>query len=360
MSTKLRLAAAALAIALAAPAAAQVRDHRVRSFIQRSGRELRHGGQPFRVAGASNYYLMYESRGMVDDVLETAAASGFNVIRTWGSLDVGNQDGSDSIRGKQEGVYFQYWDGTAPAYNDGADGLEHLDYVIYKAGKVGVRLIIPFVNNWNDFGGMDQYVRWRGGQYHDEFYTDPVIRGWYKAWIAHLLERVNPLTGVKYKDDPTIMVWELANEPRCQAHGAYPTSPSCDTQTLLAWADDVSRYVKRLDRNHLVATGDEGFLCVPGATDWTEDCSTGVDAIALADLPAIDFLSFHLYPDHWGKLSDPTFGKRWIERHIREARRIHEKAMLGEFGIKDRATRNAVYKEWTDTVLLNGGAGALY
>ncbi|HYD42515.1 MAG TPA: cellulase family glycosylhydrolase [Anaeromyxobacter sp.] len=363
MSTQLRLVAAALALALAAPAAAQLRDardHRARSFVQRHGRELRHGGQPFRVAGASNYYLMYKSRRMVDDVLETAAASGFNVIRTWGSLDIGNQDGSNSIRGKQEGVYFQYWDGTAPAFNDGPDGLEHLDYVIAKAGEVGVRLIIPFVNNWNDFGGMDQYVRWRGGRYHDEFYTDPVIRGWYKAWIAHLLERVNPLTGIKYKDDPTILVWELANEPRCQAYGAYPTSPACNTQTLLAWADDVSRYVKRLDRNHMVATGDEGFLCVPGATDWTEDCSTGVDAIALADLPAIDLVSFHLYPDHWGKTDDPTFGKRWIERHIREARRIREKAMLGEFGIKDKATRNVVYKEWTDTVLLNGGAGALY
>jgi mannan endo-1,4-beta-mannosidase len=348
--------AAALAVSLAGAASAAPRG---RPFVQRSGRELRHGGQPFRVAGASNYYLMYKSRVMVDDVLETAAASGFNVVRMWGALDIGNQDGSGSIRGKQEGVYFQYWDGTAPAYNDGPDGLEHLDYVIWKAGQLDLRLIIPFVNNWNDFGGMDQYVRWRGGQYHDEFYTDPVIRGWYEAWIAHLLERVNPLTGIKYKDDPTILVWELANEPRCQAYGVYPTSPACSTQTLLEWADGVSRYVKRLDRHHLVATGDEGFFCFPDGADWTEDCSTGVDSLALADLPAIDFLSFHLYPDNWS-MSDPGFGRRWIERHIREARRIHEKAMLGEFGLLDRATRNVVYKEWTDTILLNGGAGALY
>ena len=34
--------------------------------------------------------------------------------------------------------------------------------------------------------------------------------------------------------------------------------------------------------------------------------------------------------------------------------------MLGEFGWRDNATRNPVYKEWTDTVLRNGGAGALY
>jgi mannan endo-1,4-beta-mannosidase len=355
MSRVLRIATAAFTLLLAAGAGAAPP---VRPFVQRVGRELRHGDAPFRVAGANNYYLMYKSRFMVDDVLETAAASGLNVVRMWGALDIGNADGSNSLRGKAEGVYFQYWDGAAPAYNDGADGLQHLDYVIWKAGQLHLRLIIPFVNNWNDFGGMDQYVRWRGGQYHDEFYTDPVIRGWYKAWIAHVLERVNPLTGLKYKDDPTIMVWELANEPRCQAYGAYPTSSGCDTRTLLAWADDVSRHVKKLDRNHLVATGDEGWFCVPGSTDWTENCSTGVDSIALADLPAIDFLSFHLYPDNWS-ISDPTFGKRWIERHIREARRIHEKAMLGEFGLLDKATRNPVYKEWTDTVLLNGGAGAL-
>ena len=74
---------------------------------------------------------------------------------------------------------------------------------------------------------MDQYVRWRGGTHHDQFYTDPVIRGWYKDWISHVLNRTNTLTGVKYKDDPTVMLWELGNEPRCLSAGAYPRSPTC-------------------------------------------------------------------------------------------------------------------------------------
>src|SRR5256884_1728447 len=94
---------------------------------------------------------------------------------------------------------------------------------------------------------MDQYVRWLGGQYHDQFYTDPTIRKWYKDWIAHLLNRTNTYTGLQYKDDATILGWELANEPRCGAGGAYPTSGNCTTHTLNNWAADVSTFVKNID-----------------------------------------------------------------------------------------------------------------
>src|SRR5262245_53218388 len=143
--------------ALAAPQGDDV-DSRGRHFVRRSGRDFHVHGGPLRLAGASNYYLMYKSQAAVDNLLTTADTAGFNVVRLWGSLDIGNQDGSNSIRGKAEGVYFHYWDGSAPAFNDGPDGLERLDYVVHKAGQLGLRVIIPFVNNWNDFGGMDQYV----------------------------------------------------------------------------------------------------------------------------------------------------------------------------------------------------------
>src|SRR5262249_14114554 len=149
----LALAAAAQPSAASPALTAQGND-----FVKQAGPELRFHGNVFRFAGSNNYYLMYKSHLMVDDVLNAARDQGFRVMRVWGSLDIGNQDGSNSIRGKADGVYFQYWDGTKPAYNDGDDGLKHLDYVIYKAGQLGLKLVIPFVNNWNDFGGMDQYV----------------------------------------------------------------------------------------------------------------------------------------------------------------------------------------------------------
>jgi mannan endo-1,4-beta-mannosidase len=350
-----------VALAAAAPTtfAAQGND-----FVKQAGPELRLHGKLFRFSGSSNYYLMYKSQFMVDDVLNAAAAQGFRVMRVWGSLDIGNQDGSNSIRGKADGVYFQYWGGSAPAYNDGADGLQHLDYVIHRAGLLGLKLVIPFVNNWNDFGGMDQYVRWRETSapglvwYHDSFYTDSVIRQWYKNWIAHLLNRTNSYTGVRYKDDPTVMTWELGNEPRCLSAGAYERSPNCTTQTLISWADEMSTYIKSIDNKHLVSVGDEGFYCIPGATDWTENCGEGIDTLAFTALENIDVMSFHLYPDYWGK--DVAWGTQWIQRHFQDARALDKPAMLGEFGLLDKSMRNPNYKLWTDTVFNSRGAGALY
>jgi mannan endo-1,4-beta-mannosidase len=337
-------------------------------FVKQAGPELRLHGRPFRFAGANNYYLMYKSQYMVDDVLETAAANNFRVLRTWGSLDIGTLDGSPptSIHGIQEGVYFQYWDGDGPAYNDGPDGLEHLDYVVWKAGQEGLKLVIPLVNNWQDFGGMDQYVRWRESQfepgsrefYHDDFYSDPVIRGWYKDWIAHLLNRTNIYSGLKYKDDPTIMTWELGNEPRCKGSGLYPPSADCSTQILIDWADNVSHFIKRIDSKHLVSVGDEGFYCIEGAQHWTENCGEGVDTIAFTQLEQIDVMSFHLYPDHWG--TSAAWGTEWIARHLQDARKLRKPAMLGEYGWQEQSTRNPVFKDWTDAVFQEDGAGALY
>jgi mannan endo-1,4-beta-mannosidase len=338
-------------------------------FVKRVGADLRLGGGKFRFAGSNQYYLIYKSPFMVDEVLNAADAQGFRVMRIWGSLDTGDPDDSSTWvgGGPKEGVYLQYWDPAAgrPAYNDGPNGLQRLDYAIAKAGELGLKLVIPFVNNWNDFGGMDQYVRWRDistppGEtwYHDSFYTDPVIKGWYKNWIAHVLNRQNTITGLRYKDDPTIMTWELGNEPRCLSAGAYPRSPDCTTETLTRWADELTTYIKSIDENHLVSVGDEGFYCKSGAEYWTENCGEGVDSEALTRLANVDVMSFHLYPDHWGTTVE--WGQDWIASHFATARRLRKPAMLGEFGLRDKSVRNPSYKRWLDTTFWSGGAGALY
>jgi mannan endo-1,4-beta-mannosidase len=360
---KMRIATAlaavtVLALAGTTPVAAEP-EGSGSAFVTRHSKDLRLDGKQFRFAGSNNYYLMYKSPLMVDDVFADAAAAGFTVLRTWGFLDIGNQDGSNSLRGKADGIYFQYWDGDSPAYNDGPDGLQKLDYVLASARTHGIRLIIPLTNNWNDFGGMDQYVRWAGGSFHDDFYTNPVIRGWYQDWISHVLNRVNSLTGVAYKDDPTVMAWELGNEPRCLSAGAYPRSPNCTPATLTNWADATSRHLKSVDRNHLVGVGDEGFFCDnPADPDWTRNCGEGVDTLAFTRLPSIDLMSLHLYPDGWNK--DLPWTYDWIRRHVREADQVGKPVLWGEFGWLNKATRNTVYRTWTEIFDQAGGDGWLY
>lgn len=332
-------------------------------FVTRQGSNLFLHGKEFRFAGSNNYYPIYKSPLMVAALLDKAATSDFRVMRVWSTVVIGNEDGTNSVDGPKEGVYTHFWDGTAPAFNDGPNGLQRLDFIVAEAGKRKLKLILPLVNNWNEFGGMNQYVRWRGGQYHDDFYTDATIKAWYKQWIAHLLNRVNSITGIQYKNDPTIMMWELANEPRCiggGGSGGYPRSQNCTTQTLISWADEMSRHIKSIDRNHLVSVGDEGFLCLQNGTDWTENCSEGVDSYAFAALPHVDAMSVHLYPDadSWGKT--PEWGTEWIARHVLKAKKLRKAVYLGEFGTKEKNVRNPVYFDWTRALFFGGANGGLY
>ncbi|WP_395245306.1 cellulase family glycosylhydrolase [Agromyces sp. MMS24-K17] len=361
---------AAPATAAPAPAAAKPAASK---FVTAQGGQLKLGGKPYEFAGTNNYYLGYKSDAMVDAVLDDAAQAGFDVIRTWGFQDFQNPDGSGSVHQNFEGVWYQAWDADAgrPVANPGADGLQRLDRAIAEAGERGIRLVIPFTNNWNAFGGMDQYVRWAGLDEHADFYTDATIRGWYRDWVSTLLNRVNSITGVAYKDDPTILAWELANEPRCTSAGVYPDG-TCDTTTITTWADEMSRYVKSIDRNHLLSAGDKGFFCRAEA-DWTltqrygasgygpgfgEDCGDGVDTVALAALPKIDLMSMHLYPDHWKTTVD--WGTGWIREHAQAARKLGKPVYLGEFGVIDKATRMPTTHTWLSEIRRTGVDGTLY
>jgi len=166
-------------------------------------------GKPMCFLGTNNYYLIFKSQRMVDDVLDTAKAMGVKVFRHWAFTDRGSLDGSVPAMdgdGTKEGVYFQYWDTAArkPGYNDGVTGLEKLDYLLYKARQNDIRIVMVLTNNWRDFGGMDQYLSWYGLSKHPEFYTDERVKQAYKDYVAHLVNRVNKFTGIAYKDDPYI------------------------------------------------------------------------------------------------------------------------------------------------------------
>lgn len=319
-------------------------------------------GKPFCFAGANNYYAIYKPAPMVDDVLDSAQRLGLKVLRIWGMLDRGSLDGlvpNADGAGEKDGVYFQYWDAARgrPAYNDGPTGLERLDYVLDAAAKRDLKLIVVLVNNWRAFGGMDQYLMWYGREQHHEFFTADETRQAYRAWVEHLLSRRNTLNSRPYRDDPTVLAWELANEPRCKSGTAFDRAEGWDAATLTTWAREMSSYVKSLAPNHLVSVGDEGFLA-SGGEHWAYRQNDGVDHAALTALPDVDFGTFHLYPDDWS--TPPGFGEKWIADHLDVARRLGKPTLLEEYGIKASrgwAERRELYGRWNDALLRGGSAG---
>ena len=332
-------------------------------FVTTNGTQFMLDGSTFYYAGTNNYYLNFKPKESVDAVLEDAAEMGLKVVRTWGNLDAGvktdkvsdkgytvftdNVDGS----GEKEGVYYQYFDADLgrPVVNEGEDGLQKLDYALYKAEQEGIKLLITFTNNWEAFGGMGQYVQWAklAGENvsgHDDFYTNETIKGWYKDYIKTLLNHENVYTGVKYKDDPTIFSWELANEPRCESDAG------CENNTVVKWATEMSAYVKSIDDNHMLAVGDEGFYNY-GYNDFPEGDhkyvyhgSSGMDYLQLTSIPDIDFGTLHVYCDQWGLTKEQ--GEFWFKKHGEDTAAMNKPLIAEEFGWKDQGERADVYTDW--------------
>ena len=96
----------------------------------------------------------------------------------------------------------------------GATGLQHFDRLVSLAEQHGIKLIVALTNNWADYGGMDVYVEQiLGSPDHDLFYTNAEVIAAFKNYISAFVGR--------YVDEPTILGWELANEPRCAGSTGY-------------------------------------------------------------------------------------------------------------------------------------------
>lgn len=332
-------------------------------------------GKPFCFSGTNNYYLTYKDAKSVLHVLDSARDMGLDVIRLWGFLEIGSLDGSRrNVRGegKKDGIYFQYWDDTAkkPVQNDGADGLARLDFVLHEARARNLKLIIALTNTWRDFGGMDQYLVWFGREKHHEFFSAPEIRAAYRAYVEHLLLRVNSIDGTRYVDDPAVFAWELANEPRTLIGEDFDDPTGWTHATVTEWAREMSSFIKSIDPNHLVSVGDEGFLNA-GRKAWAYSGPYGIDHRALTALPDIDFSTIHLYPDHWG--ASLRFGDQWIQDHLEVARELDKPLVLEEYGIMVKRSeevrgsvvrgaerRELAYTNWNRLMQARGGAGSIF
>ncbi|KAI9101781.1 hypothetical protein DFS34DRAFT_692470 [Phlyctochytrium arcticum] len=72
----------------------------------------------------------------------------------------------------------------------------------------GVRVIIPFIDWWNWRGGVEELVAFRGRTRY-EFYTDPQVKGDFKAFIRAIVLPKKLFTDPMYQDDELVPGWEL-------------------------------------------------------------------------------------------------------------------------------------------------------
>ena len=128
--------------------------------------------------------------------------------------------------------------------------------LMLQAQKNGQKVILPLVNYWEAYGGMDQYVAWSPTAWQrEQFYTDWHCKQTYKNHLNQMVNRVNHNTGVMYKDDPTILAWQLVNEGRIGVNSAVSQFWS-----LQSWLAEMGAYLKSIDPNHMINAGTEGWF----------------------------------------------------------------------------------------------------
>ncbi|KAH9711311.1 Mannan endo-1,4-beta-mannosidase 7 [Citrus sinensis] len=298
-------------------------------------------GNLYYANGFNAYWLMYvasdpSQRSKVSTAFHEAASHGLTVARTWAFSDGG----------------YRPLQRSPGSYNE--QMFKGLDFVIAEARKYGIKLILSLANNYDSFGGKKQYVNWARSQGQfltsdDDFFRNPVVKGYYKNLIKTVLNRYNTFTGIHYKDDPTIMAWELMNEPRCTS------DPS--GRTIQAWITEMASYVKSIDRNHLLEAGLEGFYgqSTPQRKRVNPNLDIGTDFVANNLIPGIDFATVHSYPDQWLSSSNDrdqlSFLNNWLDTHIQDAQHILRKPiLLAEFG---KSRKDPGYSTYQRDVMFN-------
>ncbi|KAJ3274750.1 hypothetical protein HDV01_002272 [Terramyces sp. JEL0728] len=345
-------------------------------FVTRNGMQLMLNNKPFYFGGTNVYNLFYSSPADIDAIFSNLVSLDATVVRTWLFAD-GRKNGA-SYNGQQ--VWFLDFDSNGNIYfNDDADtGLGRIDYVLQSAQKHGIKLLFTLADNWNAFGGIDVYTNAlpnAQSRAHSVFFTDNTIQGQFKQYIAHVLNRVNSLTQIQYKNDPTILAFELMNEARCTGgnENTNPTDPNCSKNgVIIKWIDAMSAYIKTIDSNHLTAAGDEGFFnnynqytnTYPLAYSNVYDGSAGTDFQAVANLKNIDVLGMHSYFNQWmdsSKFNQDVYLKytqSWIADHQAVAKSVNKPIYLGEYGIGDTQIRLNTYPSFQQSLDTLNYAGA--
>jgi len=222
----------------------------------------------------------------------------------------------------------------------GQTQLVHLDRALQLANKHGVRLIIPFIDNWSWFGGVAEFAAFRG-KARDSFFTDAQLIADFKSVLTTLLNRVNTLTGVAYKNDPAVLAWQLGNE-LCVGNMNDWAAANYRQTPPASWASEMANHIRSIDSNHLIMDGYWSEAKYNGANiggNWDSN---------LLAIRNMDIMNVHYYGGESSGVGDNEYSRR-LAGNANNAFNSGKAVIIDEFGIARRSIMLAVQNAITTT-----------
>lgn len=293
-------------------------------------------GKPYYFVGANFWYgaiLGSEGEGgnreRLHKELDFLKSIGINNLRV-----LVGADGENGIKTRVE-PSLQVAPGV---YNDTI--LAGLDYFMNELRERDMTAVLYLNNSWEWSGGYSVYLQWSG---HGDAVV-PVVDGWpaymeyvkqfpqsdsakalFANHVNYIVSRTNRYNQIKYVDDPTIMSWQIGNEPR-----AFSDE---NKEPFARWMADVAAQIKSLDPNHMVSSGSEG--------SWGCEMDMNLFEKIHAD-PNINYLNIHIWPYNWSWVKADSLKellprakentKKYIDDHMVIARKYSKPIVLEEFG----------------------------
>lgn len=259
-------------------------------FVRRNGTDLTVDGVPYRFVGLNMYDSVAAPCWKYPIKLSTAlrATTGQTVARVFA---------------------FQRM-----AVTNGRRDWTYIDNALasYRAARVRVILTLTDTVSGQPCtdSATDRTLAWyRSGYKH-------IVEGatTYRDWVAQIVRR--------YRDDPTVMAWQLVNEGEARSQDGT-CSEARAAAALRTFADDVGSLVKRLDPNHLVSLGTISGQCGSNEADY----------LVVYGSPFIDLCDYHDYnfPNSPMGNTDHTNG---LPLTLGRATALHKPLMVGEMGIR--------------------------
>lgn len=341
--------------------------------VNDSGQFIR-DGKPYYFVGTNFWYgaiLGSTGRGGDRDrlarELDFLKSIGVTNLRT-----LVGADGPDGIKTRVE-PSLQLAPGV---YNDTI--LDGLDYFMNELKKRDMTAVLYLNNSWEWSGGYSVYLQWSG---HGDAVV-PAIDGWpafmeyvkqyqqsdsakalFARHVDYILKRTNRYNGLKYTEDPTLMSWQIGNEPRAFSEE--------NKEPFARWMADVAAQIRSLDANHMISSGSEGM--------WGCENDIALFEKVHSD-PNISYLNIHIWPYNWGWVTADSLTellprakentKQYISQHMAVAKKYRKPIVLEEFGFprdgfrfsKDAPTtaRDEYYRFVFDLIRQDRESGGLF